>query len=568
MYIDTTDTSNGRFALNAVSADSLTNARTINGMSFNGSANINNYGVCSTAAATAAKTVNVGSEFVLEEGATVRIKFTNANSASSPTLNVNGTGALGIKRYGTTSVGTSSVTGWNAGAVMTFTYDGTNWIREYFNYQDLLVTQYVTTTNAEYPLLSKYSTSTSSQTSYTRFATGVTLNPSTGNITATSFTGDLIGNADTTTKLIATKKLSISNTAGTTGTDFDGSEDVSLIIPDTLTGFTSITSTNFVGNASTATALTSSAGSSTVPIYFSSGKPIQCSTSLEVSITGNAATATKLATARTISLSGDVSGSASFNGSANITITTSVADNSHNHSYLAKRSNNTITSTTNDTVANWGAYSTSVHWYNTADYITNQPSQYGYILNIGYGSETQQLWFSAPGGGLYYRGGNSSGWSKSWTRIWMKGDSVTGAVWNDYAECRESDCEEPGYVLIENGDDTLSKSSERLQPFAGVSSDTWGFSQGETANARTHIAVAGRVLVYTYQDRNNYKSGDCVCAAPGGTVDIMTREEVINYPDRIVGTVSCVPNYEEWGGDKSADRDPVKINGRIWIKVV
>ena len=41
-------------------------------------------------------------------------------------------------------------------------------------------------------------------------------------------------------------------------------------------------------------------------------------------LTGNAATATKLATARTITLSGDVAGSASFDGSANVTITTTV----------------------------------------------------------------------------------------------------------------------------------------------------------------------------------------------------------------------------------------------------
>ena len=47
----------------------------------------------------------------------------------------------------------------------------------------------------------------------------------------------------------------------------------------------------------------------------------------------------------------------------------------------------------------------------------------------------------------------------------------------------------------------------------------------------------------------------------------MTREEIIKFPDRIVGTVSYVPDYEEWGGGKNADRDPVKVNGRIWIKV-
>jgi hypothetical protein len=46
---------------------------------------------------------------------------------------------------------------------------------------------------------------------------------------------------------------------------------------------------------------------------------------------GNAATATKLQTARTISITGDVTGSASFDGSADISISATVADDSHNH---------------------------------------------------------------------------------------------------------------------------------------------------------------------------------------------------------------------------------------------
>ena len=204
---------------------------------------------------------------------------------------------------------------------------------------------------------------------------------------------------------------------------------------------------------------------------------------------------------------------------------------------------------------------------------TNTPVDYGNIINVA-GTGTSQIFCEWSGsdnttGGMFYRSHRDTatgGWG-GWRRIWLQGDSVTGAVWNDYAECRESDCEDFGYVLMENGDDTLSKTTERLSHFAGISSDTWGFSQGETDKAKTPIAVAGRVLVYPYQDRNNYKPGDCVCAAPDGTVDIMTREEIRNWPDRIVGTVSCVPDYEEWGGGTNADRPSVKVNGRIWIKV-
>lgn len=160
----------------------------------------------------------------------------------------------------------------------------------------------------------------------------------------------------------------------------------------------------------------------------------------------------------------------------------------------------------------------------------------------------------------------NGGWQE-WRRLWKNGDGVTSAVWNDYAECRQSDCNEFGYVLAENSDDTLSKTTERLQAFAGISSDTWGFSEGETDTAKTPIAVAGRVLAYTYRPREEYKPGVAVCAAPDGTVDIMTLEEERLWPTRIVGTVSCVPDYEEWGGGKLADRPAVKVNGRIWIKV-
>jgi hypothetical protein len=45
------------------------------------------YGVCGTAAGTAAKTVEM-TGFKLATGATIFVKFTNANTAASPTLNV------------------------------------------------------------------------------------------------------------------------------------------------------------------------------------------------------------------------------------------------------------------------------------------------------------------------------------------------------------------------------------------------------------------------------------------------------------------------------------------------
>ena len=208
--------------------------------------------------------------------------------------------------------------------------------------------------------------------------------------------------------------------------------------------------------------------------------------------------ATKLATARTITLSGAVTGSVSFDGSANVTLTTSVnhihsryydsyisrtkntvlaapngtdgkaifrslvaADipsltkskisdfptsmpasdvyawakastkpsyswgeitgkpstftpSSHEHSYIIGYGTNTISSSSKDTPAEWGKCKCSVHWYTTSNYITDQPTQWGYLVNIGTPGEVHQLWLSQPGGAIAHRGGNANGWEGSW----------------------------------------------------------------------------------------------------------------------------------------------------------
>ncbi len=83
------------------------------------------YGVCSTSAASAAKTVTIdfSGTLTLYTGLRVTVKFSNSNTASSPTLNVNSTGAKAIKSYGTTAATT-----WVAGQAIDFVYDGTNWL--------------------------------------------------------------------------------------------------------------------------------------------------------------------------------------------------------------------------------------------------------------------------------------------------------------------------------------------------------------------------------------------------------------------------------------------------------
>ena len=92
-----------------------------------------------------------------------------------------------------------------------------------------------------------------------------------------------------------------------TGTEFATAQDIAATASPTFV----TVNANLLGNVT---------GNVTGNITGSSG-----------STTGNAATATKLATARTVQLSGDVTGSASFDGSANINIVATVGDDSHAH---------------------------------------------------------------------------------------------------------------------------------------------------------------------------------------------------------------------------------------------
>lgn len=101
---------------------------------------------------------------------------------------------------------------------------------------------------------------------------------------------------------------------------------------------------------------TATKGSTGLPIYLNAGVPTACNSTLTVSITGNAATATKLQTARTINgtsfdgtanittikwgvartitLSGAVTGSASVDGSQNVTIATTYQTGSIDGRYV------------------------------------------------------------------------------------------------------------------------------------------------------------------------------------------------------------------------------------------
>ena len=158
--------------------------------------------------------------------------------------------------------------------------------------------------------------------------------PITGNVV-----GDLTGNADTASTLETSRTIAISGDVSGS-VSFDGSADVTIsatIQPNSVALGTDTTG-NYINDvtAGTGVTITHTPGEGSNPTI-AIGQAVGTSSSvtfahvsapLTGAVTGNASTASALQTARTIAISGDVSGSVTFDGSADATITATVQPNS------------------------------------------------------------------------------------------------------------------------------------------------------------------------------------------------------------------------------------------------
>ena len=145
--------------------------------------------------------------------------------------------------------------------------------------------------------------------------------------------------------------------------------------------------------------------------------------------------------------------------------------------------------------------------------------------------------------------------------------------WSDLAEYRRTIEHEPGRAVIPTDCGIAKRATKRLQPGARIVSDTYGFCLGESDDEQSPIALTGRVLAYPCRPISEYHAGDAVCSGPNGTVDLMTREEIQKYPDCIIGIVNEIPTYPIWNPKHTDDRqkvvfnENVEVRGRIWIDV-
>lgn len=155
----------------------------------------------------------------------------------------------------------------------------------------------------------------------------------TGNVTGSS--GSTTGNAATATALQNARTISISGDVSGS-VSFNGSQDVviSATIQPNSVALGTDTSGDYVSSlvAGTGVSLNNNSGEGATP-GIAIGQDVATSASVTFAavtapLAGNASTASALQTSRTISLSGDVSGSVSFDGSANAEITATIQPNS------------------------------------------------------------------------------------------------------------------------------------------------------------------------------------------------------------------------------------------------
>ena len=265
--------------------------------------------------------------------------------------------------------------------------------------------------------------------------------------------------------------------------------------------------------------------------------------------------ANKLATARALKIGNT---SKNFDGSAGLTWTLSEIGAAAANHVQAYTSADCTTYTSDD--ATMGVTPAAVKKAFTMFTATNATNAINATnaTNVNIANDTSSK--------LYVLGATTTGNTRIYreSSVYMSGNVLYGAAWNDYAEYRKATINKPGKCIVEKGDDTLTQSISRLQPGASIISDTFGFAIGETDDCKTPIAVSGRVLAYPYESREEFKKniGRPVCSGPNGTVSIMTDEEYKEKGYLAIGTISAVPDYEEWGTGK------VKVNGRVWIKIL
>ena len=147
---------------------------------------------------------------------------------------------------------------------------------------------------------------------------------------------------------------------------------------------------------------------------------------------------------------------------------------------------------------------------------------------------------------------------------YISGTKVFHAVWNDVSDAIEvqDDLEvEPGCCYMFDGT-RYKKTEEYCQKgIIGIHSDTAGSMLGRKGRHKElDISIGGFVLAYV---DGTYECGTPLTCGPDGCLTEMKREDVREYPERLVATYWKPEPEDYWGPEGSQ----IAVNDRQWVKI-
>jgi hypothetical protein len=225
--------------------------------------------------------------------------------------------------------------------------------------------------------------------------------------------------------------------------------------------------------------------------------------------TGNAATATKLATPRTISLSGSVTGSVSFDGSGDVSITTTT---NHTHSYLP---------------LSGGTVSGELKVGTSRQFIVNRSGAYGSVFIQGSTAGWAFAYCALGSEGTYLGGfgffGNTDTLSRYYIGIYSSDEKISILSNGNVGIGNTS----PSTKLDVNG--TVTASS-----FSGVGASLTSLNASNLSSGTVPIArlpVGTKSTEVAYGDHTHLYAGSATAGGPATTA--VTATNISG------GTVSC-----------------------------
>lgn len=403
-----------------------------------------------------------------------------------------------------------------------------------------------------------------------------------------------------------------------------GKGTTTMTMPANPNSDTKVTQTVTTSNASYPLLLAPSGqtATATTTSYFDSGVTLNPSTNtITANISGNAATATQLATARTIQTNLDSTSSASFNGAANITpgVTGTLAvSNGGTGATTAPgaRTNLEVPSKTGDGASGtWGiditgssnkiSYSTqlttddAINAFNTGSTFqvstwnnTSSPGvSNGILINAGWTSSAYGVQIAIDDDPTYYialRQKDNNGWN-AWKRIPMGDGTGASGTWginisgNAGSVAWENITEKPSfnYLPLSGGTLTgyLTLQNDATYPRLLFKSSSYDGSQGEMFYRILNDEASSNFffrqycrssedysLLSTYED---FKLPQTTAdRAYSGYYDILTTKSTVTVAQGGTGASTAAGARENLGIIASTTAPSNPTDGMIWLEIV